>query len=86
MEEYFPTQDEFYVVGYVYFRVLFTYVFYFSFSKCIFLVTSKNNASLCKVLAVTHIFYCFENPTNSLHPHLITINTYAEDLVISNVP
>ena len=26
--------------------------------------------------------YRFENLTNSLHPHLITINTYAEDLVI----
>ena len=25
--------------------------------------------------------YRFANPTKSLHPHLITINTYAEDLV-----
>ena len=25
--------------------------------------------------------YRFANPNNSLHPHLITINTYAEDLV-----
>ena len=29
--------------------------------------------------------YRFENPTYSLHPHLVTINTYAEDLVISSL-
>ena len=59
---YFPTQDEFYVVLYVYFRVLFTYIFYFGFSKCIFLVRSKYNASLWKVFAVTHIFTALKIP------------------------
>ena len=82
---YFPTQDEFYVV-------FFMCIFVFSL-RIYFILASPNaffslRPKICFVMqgVSRHAFlYRFENPTNSLHPHLITINTYAEDLVICSL-
>ena len=64
---YFPTHYEFYIVRYEYFRVRFVNVLYVYFSVFIFLFVTKTIASLCKVLALMHIF------TASIIPPIVFI-------------